>query len=196
MSVFSSLEDKVLFEHIRKDNVSAFRELYDRYWNKLFFVCHKRLPSAAICEEIVQDVFIVLWKKRHALEIDHPSRYLATMARHAVYHHLARENRQEEARHRYLHKGPSTAAGLEEAVDNKMMMELVKKLADNLPEKCRLVFVYNKIEDKPLSEVAGMLKISPKTAENHLTRALKNIRLNLARLFCSFPGLLLFLILR
>lgn len=172
------------------DNVSAFKELYDRYWYKLFFVCHKRLKSAAVCEEIVQDVFIILWKKRHELIIDNPSQYLAAMARHALYHHLTRENRKEAARERYLRNERRPETALEETIDNRMMLELVRKLADELPEKCKLVFVYNKIEDKPLAEVAGMLNISPKTAEIHLTKALKNIRLSLTRLLFSLLAFL------
>jgi RNA polymerase sigma-70 factor (ECF subfamily) len=56
---------------------------------------------------------------------------------------------------------------------------MVKKLSNKLPEKCRLVFVYNKIEDESLPEVARKLNISLKTAEAHLTKALRIIRMSL-----------------
>jgi RNA polymerase sigma-70 factor (ECF subfamily) len=56
------------------------------------------------------------------------------------------------------------------------MLEGISKLSSRLPEKCRLVFIRNKLLDQPLAQVAEELHISPKTAEAHLTKALKIIR--------------------
>jgi len=67
---------------------------------------------------------------------------------------------------------------------------MVKKLSGKLPEKCRLVFVHNKLLDQPLSQVAQTLNISSKTAEAHLTKALKLIRRNFGE---NLSALLLFL---
>ena len=61
-------------------------------------------------------------------------------------------------------------------IDDKQLLEMVKRLTNELPEKCRLVFIYNKIEDQALPEVAEKLNISLKTAEAHLTKALRLIR--------------------
>jgi RNA polymerase sigma-70 factor (ECF subfamily) len=56
---------------------------------------------------------------------------------------------------------------------------MVKGLTSKLPEKCRLVFIYNKIDDQSLPEVARRLNISVKTVEAHLTKALRLIRMNM-----------------
>ena len=57
-------------------------------------------------------------------------------------------------------------------------MEIILKLSNKLPEKCRLVFQYNKLQDQSLADVAEQLNISQKTAEGHLTKALRVIRSN------------------
>ena len=186
-----SLTDKELLQLLQQDNALAFQELYNRYWDKLFYLSHKRLKSAMAAEEIVQDVFLTLWRKRRELRIDDPSPYLGAMTRYAVYRYLAREKRRAE-NEEALGKQSDPLTGGELLVDNKQLLEMVKKLTSELPEKCRLIFIYNKIDDQTLPEVAQKLNISLKTAEAHLTKALRLIRTKMGNhtLFLFIGGLL------
>jgi len=189
MIACTALGDQELLLLMQQDYTPAFRELYTRYWNKLYFVAHKRLKSAPTAEEIVQDIFLILWQRRKDLVIDSLPEYLAAMARHAVYRSLAREKKMEacvNALRTRLERTPAT----EWVMDHRLILEAVKKLTVKLPDKCRLVFIYNKIEDNALPDVAQKLGISIKTAEAHLTKALKIIRTNRSDLFLSLPLLL------
>jgi RNA polymerase sigma-70 factor (ECF subfamily) len=173
--VYSTLDDNDLFAYVRNDDELAYTELYDRYWQKLYFLAHKHLKSDADAREIVQEVFFVLWAERKSLSIASFPAYVAAMTRYAVYASIARKKRQieklkEEARSQTL------SAVLSELLENKMLLEKISKLSSRLPEKCRLVFIKNKLLDQPLAQVAEDLHISPKTAEAHLTKALKIIR--------------------
>jgi RNA polymerase sigma-70 factor (family 1) len=170
-----SLNDSDLLQLLQQGDASAFQELYNRYWSKLYFLAHKRLKSATAAEEIVQNVFLTLWNRRKTLKIADLPPYLATATRYAVYHYLAAEKKrvknEEAAGKRSLEAVPG-----EMLIDEKQLLEQVKRVANDLPEKCRLVFIYNKIDDKALPEVAQTLNISVKTAEAHLTKALRLIR--------------------
>jgi len=66
------------------------------------------------------------------------------------------------------------------------MLEIVDKLSGELPEKCRIVFRATKLYDQSLNDVAKQLNISQKTAEAHLTKALRIIRINLGKAFHFF----------
>jgi RNA polymerase sigma-70 factor (family 1) len=175
MNDYTSFNDSELFRLLQKSDSAAFQELYTRYWSKLYFLAHKRLKSAMAAEEIVQNVFLTIWRKRKTLRIEALPPYLAASTRYAVYHYLAAEKRrarnEEMAGSRQM--GIST---LEMLIDDKQLLEIVKQQANELPEKCRLVFIYNKLEDQTLPEVAQRLNISVKTAEAHLTKALRLIR--------------------
>jgi|SRR5882757_7345515 len=174
----TSLADQELLQLMRQDNALAFQELYLRYWDRLFYLSHKRLKSATAAEEIVQDAFLILWQKRKDLAIESLPQYLSAMTRYAVYRYLANEKRSTEQKS--LFGRQSKGISLEElAVDTKLILEMVKKVSNKLPEKCRLVFVYNKIEDESLPDVARRLNISLKTAEAHLTKALRIIRMSI-----------------
>lgn len=160
---------------LQQDNAPAFQELYDRYWQKLYYLAHKRLKSATAAEEIVQSVFLTIWRKRKTLTIEDPGAYLAAVTRYAVYHYVAAEKRR--AQKEGLAGGRQMeVAAVEMMIDDKLLLEIVRQQANELPEKCRLVFTYNKLEDQPLPEVAERLNISIKTAEAHLTKALRLIR--------------------
>ncbi|SEM32406.1 RNA polymerase sigma-70 factor, ECF subfamily [bacterium A37T11] len=160
---------------LKEGNERAFTEIYKRYWDKLYYLAHRTLRSAAEAEEVVQDVFVKLWNKHTSLDIQVLPVYLAAMTRYAVYHHLAGQKLQQE-RIAALKLELPTSTSMENSIEHKLMLEIITELSNQLPEKCRLVFQYNKLQDKALIDVAKELNISEKTAESHLTKALKIIR--------------------
>jgi RNA polymerase sigma-70 factor (family 1) len=175
MNDCGSLNDSTLLRLLQQNDSTAFQELYNRYWSKLYFLAHKRLKSAVAAEEIVQNVFMTLWRKRKTLKINDLAPYLAAVTRYAVYHYLAAEKRRTQKEEVAGNRSAATVA-MEMIIDDKQLLEIVKHEVNELPEKCRLVFIYNKLEDQTLPEVAERLNISVKTAEAHLTKALRLIR--------------------
>lgn len=174
--MYNTVDDNNLFALVKQDNELAYTELYNRYWQKLYFVAHKHLKSDPEAREIVQEVFFTIWAKRRSLVIESFPAYVAAMARYAVYVTLARNKKQrEKISEEAIHK-QTLPAGLADLLENKWMLEKISALSSALPEKCRLVFIKNKLLDQSLSQVAADLNISPKTAEAHLSKALKIIR--------------------
>ncbi|SDE97874.1 RNA polymerase sigma-70 factor, ECF subfamily [Chitinophaga filiformis] len=170
---------------IRADSVDAFNEVYNRYWDLLFHVTMKRLHAKEIAEEIVQDTFIILWEKRHDIEISALKPYLFAITRYAVFHYLA--SRQTIAsRMKTLSQMAETAGSkegdVESLVNDRLLLQLIETVANELPEKSRQVFYYNKLLDYSITQAAETFNISPKTAEGHLTKALKILRLKLSAL--------------
>lgn len=169
---------------IRADSVDAFNEVYNRYWDLLFHVTMKRLHVKEIAEEIVQDTFIILWEKRHDIEISALKPYLFAITRYAVFHYLA--SRQTiAARMKTLSQMAENSgkdADVESLVNDRLLLQLIETVASDLPEKSRQVFYYNKLLDYSITQAAETFNISPKTAEGHLTKALKILRLKLSAL--------------
>lgn len=181
----STCTDNYLWDMIRADSVDAFNEVYNRYWDLLFHVTMKRLHAKEIAEEIVQDTFIILWEKRHDIEISALKPYLFAITRYAVFHYLA--SRQTIAtRMKTLSDMAATSgskdADVESLVNDRLLLQLIETVASELPEKSRQVFYYNKLLDYSIGQAAETFNISQKTAEGHLTKALKILRLKLSAL--------------
>jgi RNA polymerase sigma factor (sigma-70 family) len=61
-----------------------------------------------------------------------------------------------------------------------------------LPVKCRSVFVLSRYEHKSNKEIAMQLGISEKTVENHITNAIRQLRLSLKGVACTILVYLFF----
>ena len=178
MRTYTQLTDKELAALLKREGETVYDEIYNRYWDKLYYIAHRMLKHQEAAEEVVQDVFVLLWKKRVHLEIQSLPIYLAAMTRYEVYRYLAKDERDKDGARSY-HKDYGTEISYEADIENKLLLEIISELSTKLPEKCRLVFQYVKLQDRALPEVAKELGMSQKTAEAHLTKALKTIRGNI-----------------
>lgn len=180
--MYSSRDDTELTALLKEGKEAAFTEIYNRYWRKLYFIAHKLLKSPDKAEEIIQEVFVTLWEKRANLTIQSLTPYLAAMTRYAVYRVLSQQNKFQQVEIGSLTVEPGSL-GDEESIEHNILLDIIQKLSNDLPEKCRLVFIQNKLMDRSIKDVASELNISTKTAEAHLTKALKILRSKLGNSF-------------
>src|SRR5829696_7151339 len=142
MDSFSDLtNEKELLTLLRDGDEAAFTQIYNLYWKKCFFSAAQKLQNLTEAEEVVQDIFLDLWKRREELNIiTCLSSYLSVSIKYKVINLLARKNLQSQYR-----KHASTTYNLSDlSTENLLQCEelreqLVKETA-KLPEKCRLVF--------------------------------------------------------
>lgn len=175
--------DSRLVALIRKGRQLAFQRLYDFYWERLFAYAYNRLYDREASEEVVQDVFLSLWAKRESLQI---TTSLSAYLYGATRHRLLNEIRSEKLRKRYASE---FAAFAKDAFDNSnaefqdlkdLEGSIAMKIAE-LPTQCQTVFRLSREEHIPNKHIAASLKISTKTVENYLTRALKHLRTSLGQ---------------
>ena len=62
---------------------------------------------------------------------------------------------------------------------HKELVQHIENVVATLPEKCRLVYTLSREQKLSHKEIADQLNISPKTVENHITKALKTLKLSL-----------------
>ncbi len=183
--------DEQLLQLMARDNRGAFTELYNRYWDKTFAVAYHRLDDEHEAEEVVQEVFLSMWQRRAALKLTHTlATYLSVAVKYRVINHLdrqySREQHMDELSFTYDETQDSTTQWLEE----KELREKIEQSINQLPEKCRIVFLLSRDENKTYAEIAAELGISPKTVEAHMSKALGTLRKSLG---VSLPILFLLL---
>lgn len=62
---YQELDDLILFRLVQHADDQAFSVFYDRYVNLVFSIAYTIVDNRKVAEEIVQDVFLKIWKKNH-----------------------------------------------------------------------------------------------------------------------------------
>lgn len=175
VSNYQSYSESELLHLITNDDAFSFTELYNRFWKTLFAIAYNRLKDTQAAEDIVHDVFASLWNNRKKIEVISLENYLAAATKYMVLAHI----KKIEYNRRYQQsqqQAPVFEITIENSLHNKRLLEFVKKEVEKLPEKCRLIFKYSRENGMKVKDIAQQLQISPKTVENQLNKALRQLR--------------------
>lgn len=169
--------DTLLLELLKKGDDKAFTAMYNRYWDRLLFIAGIKFRDLAIAEEMVQDVFLDLWKRREELDITTGLEpYLAVSIKYKVINAQAKLKRAMEYQQYAVHHTPIQGDDTEEWLRFKELKHKLSRLVSALPEKCRITYQLSREEGLSQNEIAARLNVSKKAVEANLSRALKSLR--------------------
>lgn len=151
-----------------------FREHYAPLVNRVYRVVREQSKS----EDIVQDLFIDLWKKKDTIiNVESVGAYLNKAALFKTYDFLRKEKtKQHASSEEYNIDTPSPTASPEEQMISSEKIETIKQAIDQLPDKGRTIFYMSRQNGLSYREIAETLKISQKTVEYHMIQNLKFLR--------------------
>ncbi|RFZ90235.1 RNA polymerase sigma-70 factor [Mucilaginibacter conchicola] len=170
-------DDFALAALLRSGDELAFSSLYDRYWSKIYLAARNRMGNKADAEELVQDLFYKLWKRRAVFELTKGfDNYFAVAVKYEIINRLAKRSRatvlERELGRRLSDIDESTI----QALDYSELQERYNLVINQLPERCQLVFRLQQERGMSQSQIAEEMSISIKTVENQLLKARKSLR--------------------
>ncbi|NGM66586.1 RNA polymerase sigma factor [Sphingobacterium sp. SGR-19] len=173
MKYLKNHTDEALVVLLNNDDQKAFLEIYDRYKNELARHLVRLLRSYELAEEVLQDVFMMLWEKRHDMDASRSvPAYLYRSAINKtknVFRKIANDNRlREEFLHHFTASGKNV---VEEWIENKEVEQALHALLDRLPPQQKKVYVLCKLDGLSYKEVSEQLKISITTVNSHIRNA-------------------------
>ena len=168
------MNDASIREKLKQHDKSALQWLFDQYYTPLVHYALKIIADPESSEEIVQDVFIAIWKNRAKSDIQSYKAYLSRAVRNrcityihsAVKHHAPMEH-DGVASQAYSHT-PS--------MEYKELADALQEAENRLPKQTRLVFSLSRHSELTYQEISKELDISVKTVEYHISKAFKLIR--------------------
>lgn len=174
MNTYHSLDEKELLILLKDGDKKAFAELYDRYWERMVVTAYVKLECRQDAEEIVQELFVELWRRRASLEINNSFyTYLAGAVKYKIYTFLAKKQKESDTvRQLTVAQDCNTT---QQWLDYELLREDLEKAVLELPEKCRLVFRLSREKGLSNREIAESLQVSVKAIEKHLTKALSHL---------------------
>jgi RNA polymerase sigma-70 factor (family 1) len=158
-------------------DMQAYDELYKSLHSRLIHFSAGVVGSFHLAEEIVSDVFIMVWQKRSQLiSVENPVVYLYICTRNLSYNTL-----QQQRKHQYasLENLDTDAIAMSPDQEHNMISaEVAQKIESairSLPARCQLIFRLVKQDGLKYKEVGELLDISPKTVDAQLTIAVKKV---------------------
>ncbi|MDH6341373.1 RNA polymerase sigma-70 factor (family 1) [Parabacteroides sp. PFB2-12] len=166
----------ILLERIAAGDHDSFRLFYDRYYLQVYRFASYLVDSPLLIEEIVSDVFCIIWENRKKLAtIDHFEAYLYTITKNKALYYLRMENKVFLTELESVYEQLSHEETPEQlAVDEELSLSL-KEAIDELPERCRLIFLMAREEGLKYREIATILSISEKTVNAQMVLAIKKL---------------------
>ena len=140
----------------------TYKALFRRYYPSLIFYA-TRLVGEEEAEDVVQDVFVELWKRKDHIEIGDQ---IQAFLYRAVYTRAL-----NVLKHRSVEDGYCVAM-----IEDKELRKEIHDAINELPDKCKEVFKLSYLHDMKNKEIADILGVSLRTVEAHMYKALKYLR--------------------
>lgn len=161
-----------LIQKLKAGDSAAFETLFGLYAGKLFYFVNKYLDLKEEAEEIVQDVFLNLWKHKKEIRSEKAFKsYLYQIALNNIRNYfnkkLVQEKHKQLIAQNYLFEKESDA----DKLDYESVIKKVDQLIDQLPPKRKEIFLLSRKEGLDISEIANYLNISEATVKNQITSA-------------------------
>ncbi|MFC3196112.1 RNA polymerase sigma-70 factor [Parapedobacter deserti] len=173
-SVLTDLSDEGLVGLIKNDDRAAFVAIYDKYWEEMYTCAFHFLPHREVCEDVVHDVFLKLWKSRRKININSLRNFLYVAVKNTVLNKIRAQRKHVAIAEQEMLLLASEQADHELAL--KEIRGIFERSLDDLPDKCRQILILSRKEHLSNKEIAERLNISTKTVENQINIALKRIR--------------------
>lgn len=178
----NSIDIKAILEMVAEDNRLAFNMFYDLYYDQIFRFAYYFLKDTEACCEVVADAFFSVWQSRLKLkDIENIETYLFVTVRNESTRFLAKTRKSQfvsfdETSLQFTDKE-------NESPEDKLLIKEMEKILnvaiDELPEKCRLIFLLARQEGLKPKEIAERLSINESTVRVQMKIAIEKIVTNL-----------------
>ena len=167
------------FKKIKDGDIEAFETLFRSYYEPLCRYAYQFVENLETSEEIVQDLFYVLWKERNNLQIfTSVNGYLYRSVKNKSLQYVEKLTVRDNFKKMYAENSiVETFTPLEE-LEYKELEQKIENVLCRLPGRRQKIFRMNRMEGKKYNEIAQELNISVKTVEAEISKALRELRDN------------------
>jgi RNA polymerase sigma-70 factor (family 1) len=184
---YNDLTDSQLAGLLKLGDTAAYAEIYDRYWVVLYRYTRKILLNEDEAEDVVQDIFVMLWSKSLDLDIRVSlSSFLYASVRNRILKHFERSkvrNNYLNSLEKFIDEGKCITDHL--VREHELATRIEAELAQ-LPAKMREVFELSRKAHLSYKEISEKLEISELTVKKQVSNATKVLRIRLADTFSFF----------
>lgn len=180
------MEEYTLLIELKKGSKQAYSLLFNKYYKDLVLFGGNFLPNKSLCEDIVQNVFLKLWRDRENLEIETSLKsFLLRSVQNSCLDELRHKGVVREHESYSLSFSASDNIDTEHYVLYSDLQGHLEEALNKLPAACREAFEMNRLEGLKYREIAEKLNVSERTIEVRIGKALSLLRNHLKEFFVA-----------
>jgi len=169
----------------------AFRQLFHYYKKKIYTIALKITRSEIKAEELLQDVFLIIWMKReHLKEIEDFQPYLSAITRYESYRAI-KTAAKEKKRKEQFNDLEIIYTHIEEKISIEEFNTFLHTAINRLSPQQQQVYKLIKEQGLTREQTAEVMQLSPQTVKTHLAKAMKMLR---AYFIANFENITLIII--
>lgn len=172
------LNELLLLAKVKEGDIKAFEEIFRRYYASLCWYAAGITGSMESAEEIVEELFYVLWKDRGQLKVLRSAKsYLYRAVRNEAVQYCEYRKLRERYR-KAVRENPEkeTSSDPHRQMEYEELQALIRHTLDKMPARRRRIFEMHRMQGKKYAEIASSLSLSVKTVEAEMTKALRALR--------------------
>lgn len=182
--------DQDLLGRIARGDAQALASFYDRHIGVLFSVAARILGDASAAEDVLQEVFLLLWEKARSYDprLGRPLSWVMTFTRNKCVDRLRAQQRQQKLLKEVMESGPQISAEPQRAVNQIYQYELTQAVAmalQGLPKEQRLAIEMAFFRGMTQSEIAAALEAPLGTVKARIRRGMLHLRTKLSPFLTS-----------
>lgn len=172
------LNDVLIFKKIKNGDIKTFEQVFRQYYMSLYMYAFSIAGKKEASEEIVQELFYVLWRDRENLNVMRSLKsYLYGAVRNQALqyceHQVVKERHRENIMRRENEQPEATA---QEQMEYKELEHIINSTLEKLPERRLKIFKMHRMEGRKYKEIAELLSVSVKTVEAEMTKTYQILR--------------------
>ena len=172
--------ENALVLRVSQGDELAFRTLFDHYRDRIYSLGMYLTKSESLAEELVQDVFLKVWKNREKLStIQYFNAWLRTVAKNTCSNYLRTLAIEKLAMVHLGGRGSDSTESVENDMIVKEFEQIIHHAIQQLPTQQKKVYILSKQFSKKQDEIAKELNISIHTVKEYMKLANRSIRSHL-----------------
>jgi RNA polymerase sigma-70 factor (family 1) len=163
---------------VENDDQFSFKNFFDHFYPRVLNFTSYLMGCRQVSEDVSLEVFVRFWNNRKNIShFENIQNYLFVTAKHLVINYLSQNKHIKYMSFEGVDlKNYTCYTNPEDDLINEELKIHLSNAIDQLPEKCKMIYMLAKEENLKYREVAELLDISIKTVEAQMGIALSRLR--------------------
>lgn len=178
-------DDQFWIENVQKGDERAFEILFKKYYLPLTRFVWRYVNSQAIAEELIQELFAILWEKRDEWDMDTEKSiraYLYKSARNLALNQIKHQEIKDKYDSEWMEQKENPEIDFRDEYREERIRKAIAQAIEELPPRGKMTYKLHRYDGLTYEEIADVMDVSVKTVESQMTRTLKTLRERLSYL--------------